>query len=86
VNGVNGHDSEHEEPQPVVRGVINDISVFERGDRGKDGASIVVAVGKEHRMGRWKKVQGKNGAVVFEVPKIERLNLNGVAVTSEDEE
>jgi len=53
--------------QPVVRGVINDLSVFERGERGKDGICIVAAVGTEHRLGRWKKMKGKNGAVVFEV-------------------
>lgn len=62
-----------------VRGVINGISVFERGDRGKDGICVVVGVGKEHRMGRWKKIAGgKNGAVIFEVPKIQRAKPNGV--------
>lgn len=55
---------------PFIRGVINDIDVFERGDRGKDGLCVVVATGKEHRLGRWKKVEGKNGAVVLEVPKL----------------
>ncbi len=54
---------------PVVRGVINDLSVFERGERGKDGICIVAAVGTEHRLGRWKKMKGKNGAVVFEVAR-----------------
>lgn len=53
----------------LVKGVINDIDVFERGDRGKDGLCVVVATGKEHRMGRWLKQPGKNGAVVFEVKK-----------------
>ena len=52
-----------------VRGVVNGISAFQRGERGKDGLCIVVAVGKEHRLGRWKTFRGKNGAVVFEVPK-----------------
>lgn len=67
-----------EEGNLVVKGVINDISVFERGDRGKDGACVVVAVGKEHRMGRWKKVAGNNGAVVFEIPRIEKKSkVNG---------
>ncbi len=42
------------------------MDVFERG---KDGLCVVVALGKEHRLGRWKKVQGKNGAMVFEVPR-----------------
>lgn len=63
--------AKHESPeQPRVRGVINDISVFERGDRGKDGITIVLAVGKEHRFGRWQTKCGRNGAVVFEVPKV----------------
>ncbi|KAL8999303.1 MAG: hypothetical protein Q9169_001848 [Polycauliona sp. 2 TL-2023] len=52
-----------------VRGVINDIKIFERGERGKDGLCVVIATGKEHRFGRWKIVQGKNGACIFEVPK-----------------
>ncbi|KAK2748288.1 pre-rRNA processing protein [Myotisia sp. PD_48] len=85
---------------PPLRGIVNDISVFERRGidsdkkhpRSKDkatGASgsehrsicIVAAVGKEHRLGRWKvfnsndsqnngngEVGGRNGAAVFEIP------------------
>ena len=86
-NGVLLNHSIHtsDEAHFTVRGVVNDISVFERGERGKDGACVVVALGKEHRMGRWKKVQGKNGAVVFEVPKIEKFRANG-SEASENEE
>ncbi|KAL8696201.1 MAG: hypothetical protein Q9224_002919 [Gallowayella concinna] len=51
-----------------VRGFVNDIEVFERGDRGKDGLCVVVAKGTEHRFGRWKTVPGKTGATIFEVP------------------
>jgi ribosomal RNA-processing protein 9 len=55
----------------LIKGVVNDISLFERGDRGKDGLCVVAAVGKEHRLGRWKTIKnGKNGAVIFEVPKL----------------
>ncbi|KAL8903460.1 MAG: hypothetical protein Q9207_003918 [Kuettlingeria erythrocarpa] len=54
----------------AVRGVINDIDVVERGDRGRDGLCVVVATGKEHRFGRWKTHKGKNGAMIFEVPPI----------------
>ena len=57
------------EEEQLIRGFINDISVLERGDRGKDGLCIVAAVGREHRLGRWKKMRGKNGAVVFEVSR-----------------
>jgi ribosomal RNA-processing protein 9 len=60
------------EDQTSVRGVINDLSVFERGDRGKDGMCIVAAVGTEHRLGRWKTTKGRNGGVVFEVAKIQK--------------
>ena len=59
--------SEEEEP---VRGIMNDLSVFERGDRGKDGLCVVAAMGTEHRLGRWKKVYGSNRPIVFEVPRI----------------
>ncbi|KUI57940.1 hypothetical protein VP1G_05236 [Cytospora mali] len=58
----------------LVKGVVNDISTFERGDRGKDGLCVVIALGKEHRLGRWKKLQGgRNGAMVFEVPKVQKV-------------
>lgn len=60
--------------EQAVRGVINDIEVFERGEKGKDGLCVVVATGTEHRFGRWKTVKGKNGAVVFEVPRIRLEN------------
>lgn len=53
-----------------VRGIVNDIALFERGERGKDGLCVVAATGTEHRLGRWKQVAGKNGAVVFEVPRL----------------
>lgn len=83
-----------EESQPLVKGVINGIAVFERrfdtarpdqpiGTKSKSSAEprglcIVAGVGKEHRLGRWKcyannyedgpTPEGRNGAVVFEVP------------------
>ncbi|KAK8158844.1 WD40-repeat-containing domain protein [Phyllosticta citrichinensis] len=60
-----------------VRGVINDLSIFERGDRGKDGLCVVVAVGKEMKFGRWRKYPGKNAAVVFEVSKKAVDGVNG---------
>ena len=64
--------SSEEEEEPV-RGIINDLSVFERGDRGKDGLCVVAALGTEHRLGRWKKVYGSNRPIVFEVPKIVKV-------------
>lgn len=70
-----------------IRGVINDIAVFERGDRGKDGVCVVAAIGQEHRLGRWKTVAGaRNGGIVFEIPKKEVLEVNGKEGNSEDED
>jgi ribosomal RNA-processing protein 9 len=72
----------------LVKGVINDISTFERGDRGRDGLCVVIALGKEHRLGRWKKLQGgRNGAMVFEVPRVRKevLRTNGVDHESEED-
>ncbi|TDZ53619.1 putative WD repeat-containing protein [Colletotrichum trifolii] len=63
-----------------LKGVINDIAIFERGERGQDGVCVVAAVGKEHRLGRWqmRKGQGKNGGYVFEVPRVvKKLEVNG---------
>ena len=74
--GENNNDDEEEEGDgggvgQVVRGVINDLAVFERGERGKDGLCVVVGLGTEHKFGRWKFVKGgKNGAVVFDVPSL----------------
>jgi ribosomal RNA-processing protein 9 len=89
-----------EETEPLVKGVVNGISVFERrvettkpgqvpSDSKKSkstpstapeprGLCIAVAIGKEHRLGRWKcydnnyskgaTAEGRNGAMIFEVP------------------
>ncbi|KAI1096857.1 WD40 repeat-like protein [Rostrohypoxylon terebratum] len=76
VNGANGAS----QSSWLVKGVVNDIALFERGDRGKDGLCVVVGVGKEHRLGKWKKIKGgKNGAVVFEVSRTKEGLENGLA-------
>jgi len=72
----------------LVRGIVNDIALFERGDRGKDGLCIVIAIGKEMRLGRWKFLKdGKCGAMVFEVPKIaKQKGVNGNMSDQEEED
>ena len=67
-----------------VRGIINDLSVFERGDRGQDGLCVVAALGTEHRLGRWKKVHGSNRPVVFEVPTVTRVAEAGTEAEEEN--
>ncbi|GAB7359399.1 hypothetical protein MBLNU230_g6048t1 [Neophaeotheca triangularis] len=57
-------------PGQKVEGVINDLSIVDRGARGQDGVFVVAAVGKEHRLASWKKIEeAKNCAVLFRVPK-----------------
>lgn len=61
--------------QRAIQGVVNDIALFERGERGQDGLCVVAAVAKEHRLGRWKVYQNvRNGGVIFEVPRIQPVN------------
>ncbi|KAK5133669.1 hypothetical protein LTR08_007523 [Meristemomyces frigidus] len=57
-------------PSGTVRGVINDLAIIDRGDRGKEGILIAAAVGREHRLGRWQtRKEVKNALVVFEVAR-----------------
>ncbi|KAK4169065.1 WD40-repeat-containing domain protein [Cladorrhinum sp. PSN259] len=73
-------ESKEDANSPIVRGFINDIAMFERGERGKDGMCIVAVTGKEMRLGRWKYMkEGRCGLVVFEVPKApKKSKTNGV--------
>lgn len=61
----------------AARGIVNDLAVFERGERGKDGLCVVAAMGTETRLGRWANKKGRNGAVVFEVSK-KSSSTNGI--------
>ncbi|KAH9844449.1 Telomerase ribonucleoprotein complex - RNA binding domain [Teratosphaeria destructans] len=64
---VNG-DLEAAAARGLVRGVVNDLSIIDRGDRGREGVLVAAAVGKEHRLGRWKEFkEGKASIVLFEV-------------------
>ena len=60
------HDSKSENSR--ISGVINDLTVFERGERGKDGLCVVAAIGTGMRLGSWFKWDSKHGAAVFEIP------------------
>lgn len=66
-NGVKG--------QSQLQGVVNDLAIMDRGERGKGSVMVAAAVGKEHRLGRWKEVsEGKNYVVLFEVPRVQVEN------------
>jgi ribosomal RNA-processing protein 9 len=66
----------------LIRGIVNGLSVQERGDRGKEGLCIVAAVGKEPRLARWMSGKAKTGIYVFEVPR----KVLGKAGDDEDED
>ncbi|RCI08241.1 hypothetical protein L249_6232 [Ophiocordyceps polyrhachis-furcata BCC 54312] len=73
-NEVNRKD-EHSRPLP---GIVNDIAVFERGDRGCDGLCVVAVVAREHRLGRWTVHRGaRSGGFIFEVPRVVAASVNG---------
>jgi ribosomal RNA-processing protein 9 len=78
-----GVDAANEEDAIMIRGIVNGLSVEERGDRGKDGLCVVAAVGREPRLARWMSGKVKNGIYVFEVP---RKSLTNGAADEEDEE
>jgi ribosomal RNA-processing protein 9 len=73
VNGngvVNGHHHEEEYRTKPIKGIINDLQVFERGDRGKEGISVVCAVSRSHRLGRYGPVkQARDEIIMFNVEK-----------------
>lgn len=78
--GANG--DAHGDAKGSIRGIVNGLAVFERRKELKDafgmtregetqGLCIVAGIGKEPRLGRQMKVeQGRNGAIVFEVPML----------------
>ncbi|KAF1914896.1 small nucleolar ribonucleo protein complex subunit [Ampelomyces quisqualis] len=77
---VNGDSNEN---AILIRGIVNGLSVQERGDRGKEGLCIVAAVGKEPRLARWMSAKVKNGIHVFEVPR--KTLANGIEDLELDE-
>jgi ribosomal RNA-processing protein 9 len=73
---------EQEQNRDLVRGIVNDIAMFERGERGRDGLCVVAVTGKEMRLGRWKSLkEGRCGAVIFEVPKVASKKQEGAELT-----
>ncbi|KAF2669553.1 WD40 repeat-like protein [Microthyrium microscopicum] len=86
-NGTNGltHEQKSQDELGPIRGLVNDLNVFEKGDRGKDGLCIVAAYSKEHRLGKWNmNTGGRCGTVLYEIGKIlehpsDPTHLNGHA-------
>lgn len=70
----------------LIRGIVNGLSVQERGDRGKEGLCIVAAVGKEPRLARWMSGKVKNGLYVFEVSRKSLANGDAEESGAEEEQ
>lgn len=68
----------------MVSGVINDLEVVDQDERGKSGVYVLAAVSREHRLGTWKTFEGKNAAVLFEVPR-KTVNMANLSDTSDGE-
>lgn len=69
--------------EDVVRGIVNGIAVFERGERGKEGLVICVATAREMRKGKWMKMSARNGGMVLEVERAVLEAGGAVAVEGE---
>ncbi|KAK7180608.1 hypothetical protein DPSP01_006444 [Paraphaeosphaeria sporulosa] len=68
----------------IMRGIVNGLSVQERGERGRDGLCVVAAVGKEPRLARWMTAKAPNSLHIFEVSK--KALENGISGVPRDEE
>lgn len=53
----------------IIQGVVNDLAVIDKDERGQSGCYVLAAVSKEHKLGRWESFDGRNCAVVFDVPR-----------------
>ncbi|KAI1312867.1 WD40-repeat-containing domain protein [Xylaria venustula] len=82
-DNIDGTSTSETEPYQI-KGVVNDMAIISRGKGDNETFSVVCAVGKEHRLGRWgSDIKGaKNGAVVFELRKksTKSATVNGVEV------
>ena len=52
----------------ILKGVINDLAIYENTEMIGKGLYVLAGVGREHRLGRWMKTGGNPGLAVFKVP------------------
>lgn len=53
----------------LAKGVVNDLDVMDKDERRRNGCFVLAAISKEHKLGRWETFEGKNCAVLFNVPR-----------------
>lgn len=68
----------------LAKGVVNDLEVMDKDERGKTGCFVLAAISKEHKLGRWETFDGKNCAVLFDVPR--KAQASAVGGSQVDEE
>ena len=52
----------------IVKGVINDLSIYDAAEKGDERLYVFAGVGREQRLGRWIKMSGKPGLALFTIP------------------
>ena len=56
--------------QKRIQGIINDLAISDVGEKSAATVLIAAAVGKEHRLGRWKEaLDGRNQVIIFQVSR-----------------
>lgn len=70
----------------LVRGVVNDLAIVDKDERGKSGCYVLAAIGREHKLGRWESFDGRNCAVVFNVPRKAGADDSNAADGAQDSE
>lgn len=55
--------------QKRIEGVINDLIVVEKGERAKQGITVVAVTSREHRLGRWNVDRIRSTAIKFDISR-----------------
>ncbi|KAL7273924.1 pre-rRNA processing protein [Rhizina undulata] len=69
----------------IIRGIINGIAAFERGEKGNEGVVLCVGTGQQLRLGAWMKVPGRNGGFVIEIERKSDKMVLGENVNADEE-
>lgn len=52
-----------------AKAFVNDLKVFERGERGLESLCVIAAFSSEQRLGRWKAGKVSGGVLMWEIPR-----------------
>lgn len=81
LDSLNAAESSIENGGQLAKGIITDLAIVERGERGMEELCIIASTSKQHRLGRWPGPKCKNGALLFRVWKkgLQRPSLGAAA-------